>query len=87
MRRYATVGVAIPLASLVASATLAYWSIGAASEKPGLLTVTWIVAAGFSVTAVVFQALKLSPARQLVQHPVAAGALRTHLSELRAARD
>lgn len=61
-----------------ASALLAIRSVADPSVKPGLVTVAWIAAAGFSLTAAAFHAARLRPALRLIASPVPGHQIAAH---------
>lgn len=75
--------VAVSLVAFISLVVLATLSVSDLQTKPGFISVFWIVSAGFSLTAFLFHALRVGPARQMVSEPVPAKVVEDHLKNWR----
>jgi GPH family glycoside/pentoside/hexuronide:cation symporter len=75
------VDMAISLPICLGAAALAIAGMQGAETRPGLTTVFAVVAAGLALTAFLFHALRLRPARRMLRDPLPDATLRAHLEE------
>jgi hypothetical protein len=78
--RDVTVKLVIAAAILAVSIIMGIRSLANVGEEAGLSSVLWIVTAGFALTALLFHALRIGPARRMATQPVNRDAIEIHLN-------
>jgi GPH family glycoside/pentoside/hexuronide:cation symporter len=75
------IDMAIALPICLGAAALAVSGMRGAEASPALTTVFAVVAAGLALTAFLFHALRLGPARRMLRDPLPGALIRAHLAE------
>jgi GPH family glycoside/pentoside/hexuronide:cation symporter len=80
LRRDVWVSFLASFSLLLAAALFGVQSMTGLAVRPGVATVLWIVAAGFSLTAVLFHLTRIKPARELTRSRIESEVIQAHIA-------